>query len=758
MSKDKARWAAIKSFELVTQEKVIIVLLWLLIFGTAIAHGARRLGLSNFFPTNGDFQNFNVVRRFMDGQAPFADFVAYLGFGHVFILSLPQYFFGNNFAISVAITTAVTLFVFALLCYTISKIILEDTLVSTILTLSFVFLNILRPFFVARLLDNTILDVFNSGVSPGNSARLVRFAIIPLMLLFMPRFFEKIQTSFKSFNIKNEIIVASISGASITWSNDGGISFFLAFSFLYALLHLKHKGFGIDLLKSAALYAFVSAISLFAFVTIITRGSPLSYFVQTISVSEYQGWYFGALNPTSFLDVFRVHVSICFAMTIIFLLKFAFTNAGQSKCLTFFWLSSIMLAFSIQSSIYFYGSGGSGTADEGIVIVAFIIVFSYVVKYAAQAIRYFTHANKQKFRWGLSLYPTIAFIFIFVTVLNQALYAARDNHGVPYVPGLRAWVGFPDPILINHTVDRIGDNAIFATYASAVEVITDQFKPAGADYIIHVLGDQQREEYLESFRTADFRYAATAHPRFEQWNYWAIQANWWFHRELFEEYKPIFTNNYQIYWQRRGYEQEIQIGNLTHEIENLSDSEVRVLFLVEDGFNGTVDATISYSIKIERFLRNFDFTTSLVWKDNLNRGMHPIGLRVSRDAISERIPVTIVDGHGEIVLQSAPRNNSILNVYDVNVESVLLYPFNFAHAAGLIDPNWENGVSLHRSDWLLVDNWYKFRIALDGAKQLRIDGYTVEIIEYTYDEHWINLIIDGDASYFAFPNVFEVIR
>ena len=764
MQKDKARWATIKSIGLITKERVFIILLWLLILGVAIAHGVSRLGVSNFFPANGDFQNFNVVRRFMDGQAPFADFVAYLGFGHVFVLTLPQYLFGNNFAVSIAISTSVTLFVFALLWYTISKIILKDTLVSTIIALSFVFLNLLRPFFIARLLEDTVLRVFSSALTPGNSARLIRFAIIPLILLFMPRFFEKIQTSFKKFDIKNEIIIASISGASITWSNDGGISFFLAFSFLYALLHLKHKGFGIDLLKSAALYVFVSAISLFAFVTIITRGSPISYFVQTLSVSEYQSWYFGDLNPTSLLDVFRVHITICFAMTTIFVLKFAFTHVGQSEYLTYFWLSGIMLAFTIQSTMYFYGSGGSHTADEGIVLVSFIIAFTYAVKYVTQAFKSlidknFIHLNKKNFRWRLSLYPTSIFIILFVFTLSYALSAAREHHGAPYLPGLRAWVGFPDPILINYTVDRIGDNAIFSTYASAVETMTNQFQPSGADYIIHVLGDRQREEYLESFRTANFRYAATAHPRFEQWNYWAIQANWWFHRELFEDYIPIFTNGYQIYWQRRDYrEPELQIGNLAYEIENLSDSEVRVTFLAEDGFNGTVDATISYSIKIGQFLRNFNFTTSLVWIDIMNEGLHPIGLRVSSDMISERIPITIVDGYGEIILRSAPHDNSILNVYNVDVESLLLYPFNFAYASNFTDHNWENGIAQFRSDGLIVDNWYMFRIALDGARQLRVDGYTVEITEISFEDNWIVLTIDGDASLFVFPNVFEVLR
>lgn len=39
----------------------------------------------------------------------------------------------------------------------------------------------------------------------------------------------------------------------------------------------------------------------------------------------------------------------------------------------------------------------------------------------------------------------------------------------------------------------------FATYASAQEVVSDTFQPSGTDYIIHVLGDEQRYDYIEAF-------------------------------------------------------------------------------------------------------------------------------------------------------------------------------------------------------------------------------------------------------------------
>ena len=51
---------------------------------------------ADFSPINGDFQNYNVVRRFLSGQTVYADFAAYLGCGHLFIGSILTFIFGGG--------------------------------------------------------------------------------------------------------------------------------------------------------------------------------------------------------------------------------------------------------------------------------------------------------------------------------------------------------------------------------------------------------------------------------------------------------------------------------------------------------------------------------------------------------------------------------------------------------------------------------------------------------------------------------------
>lgn len=76
---------------------------FLLLFGISII--CLNLGLENaltvdFSPINGDFQNYNVWRRFLNGQIPYKDFPVYLGSGHLILGSILTGILGNTFRMS----------------------------------------------------------------------------------------------------------------------------------------------------------------------------------------------------------------------------------------------------------------------------------------------------------------------------------------------------------------------------------------------------------------------------------------------------------------------------------------------------------------------------------------------------------------------------------------------------------------------------------------------------------------------------------
>lgn len=64
------------------------------------------------------------------------------------------------------------------------------------------------------------------------------------------------------------------------------------------------------------------------------------------------------------------------------------------------------------------------------------------------------------------------------------------------------------------------------------------------------MGDKQRENYLIKFREGDFEFVTTINSSYNGWEYWIQNANWFFYRELYENYIAVFSSDYQVYWEK----------------------------------------------------------------------------------------------------------------------------------------------------------------------------------------------------------------
>lgn len=65
----------------------------------------------------------------------------------------------------------------------------------------------------------------------------------------------------------------------------------------------------------------------------------------------------------------------------------------------------------------------------------------------------------------------------------------------------------------------LNGESFFATYATVQEVMEGTFQPTGIDYIIHVLGDGQRQKYLDAFKSGSFKYAVTIRDDYTDWGH-----------------------------------------------------------------------------------------------------------------------------------------------------------------------------------------------------------------------------------------------
>jgi len=752
----------------------------------SILSSTRVLRSISWGSINGSWQNFNIVRRFLDGQAPFSDFSVYLGYGHLTVLSLPQIFFGNNFTASLVIAYAVVFICFSIFCFSVSKLILKDFYISAFITLSFFYLNLLRPDFFIRFMQwmpDVFMAGFNRGIAPGVSALIIRLVIIPLMVLFLSPFFEKRAKFFREVNYKIEILIAAVSGISIIWSNDGGVSWFLAFSFLYGLLHVKYKGWTFDLLKSAGIYIGCSLLALFLCLTIITYGNPLAYFSQTLGVSSYQGWYFYWLKPSSILDFeFDPFIVAAFGLTILFIYKFLRAKRENKMLLDYFWLSCILLAFCIQNVVYFYSNGTTRNISF-LYLSMFFILISFPIKFIRERLArskisktkvslVVTSPNSDNMSLKVNsiqissrkLFVALLVGFGVISILTvydrhfTTLSSLDRSETAVHVPTLGGYVTHPDINLLNDAVARVGDETVFSTYAGAFEAMTSQFQPTGIDYIIHVLGDEHRAHYLDIFQLSEHQYVSTIDRRYTSWSDWIIQANWFFHRELFRNYMPVFTTRSHTFWERQLVEQ-IEPENMTISIERLGESgnQMQIEIFTDEHISGTADIRFGYSINIESVFYNLDMMSSIIWTDRNNQTA--TGLRPSEEIMVEHKPITIIDGHGRATIYGAPSTNSFLDVYFAEVVQIFPHPFNYAMTSNKTDEDWENGISRTDRSRFIVDSDKHFNVALENAASVRTNNsQEFRVIAHYYDEEYHIIYIDGDASELAFPNVFEILN
>lgn len=225
--KDKIKLKNIKYIE----EIILIILL----VAIAIMIGINRTKLSDFTPTNGDFQNYNPIRRFLSGQIPYKDFAVYLGSGHLLLLSFFCFIVGNNFTKSLFVTNMVTTLCFEVMCFVIFALCLKDKKKALYCTLGLTIINVLKPKFIGSKIGNGIINALNLGISVGNSARLIRMAIIPILGIFIYLGFKLIDKSQIKFisnkkETKKKAYMAVIAGGAILWSNDGGIASYIAIS------------------------------------------------------------------------------------------------------------------------------------------------------------------------------------------------------------------------------------------------------------------------------------------------------------------------------------------------------------------------------------------------------------------------------------------------------------------------------------------------------------------------------------------------
>ena len=735
------------------KNKLEIIAIVAILLILAIIVGVNRIKLSNFNPINGDFQNYNPVRRFLDGQIPYKDFAVYLGTGHLIVLSFFQLILGNNFTISLFITNMVTMLCFELTVFVVSFLILKNKKKALYVTLFMAAINILRPQFV-NYLNQDFINALNFGLAPGNSARLIRIVILPILVLLIYagfKFIDNTQNQKISTHkqLAKKIYMAIIAGTAILWSNDGGIATYISISLIYFILLIKQYKTNIkEIIKYTLMYIGISVISFLLILVVITRGNVLSWFEFNFGVSSYQKWYYGVAYGKENISLIGIDVSIINTLLITMAIYYIYKTLREKDkddVLRYAMLAFVAISAILTAYLYWLLSGG--TSKEMLNLVMLILIVNYIILIFDKI------KNEVKIRQILRVGVIVLSVATIVTNVGTQLKNRknRDSDAI-YIEKLGGYLTNLGKS-IEYATNRIGQEKVFSTYASAIETVTGQFQPTGTDYIIHCLGDKQREEYIEKFEQGNFKYVDTVDKN-NGYRYWIRNANWFFYKELYKDYKPVFSTEYNIFYEKQN-ENEKNNNTEFGQIEKIKQGDGTYIIKVkteDKEYNGIADIKLSYNTKFKRsFFKTLDINKYVYVKDTTLHQISDsenIDYNIPNKSEGYYVPITIINGEGEIEVTSYPINNSELEINNAEINGY--YDVMYKYCCANKDEVGQNK--------LYVEANAENKIILQNAKAIKLGDRQANIINSIEAEGKIELEIDDDASYFAYPNFFEVIK
>lgn len=629
---------------------ILLGALWLgAVLFTCFSFARERVVCCDYVSINGDFQSYNVFRRVLAGQKPYVDFANYIGMAPIFV-NLPFLALKNTFANSLFVTNFTSALLFCLSAYIVLKLFSGDKYFSA-------FVSALIPKFISSQILLRVLGPkygyiytrhFTGLFTPSNSMRGVR-SFLPFLfclLTFAAKFIfqktsgEKISLV-ESLNQKRVLIaVGLIQGLLAVWSNDFGIACIAAFGVMYIFLQIfKYKDSFADFLIKMSLYLLCRAAGLFISARIVTGGEPWAFFSSMAGTAEYQFFYFNGTGAPLLQYILGNRELMIFTALYILLLLFYLAKLIRSKAADRD-IAAVFILLSIAAGTYAYIVSGSGyNFKEAFEVYGILAAAGIVYSAAVKRLPSLCKITRPAF---LGLCAVICLYFGAVAVKTTSLPAVGE-----YLPELGGTTTLHKALV--ESKELIGQEQVFSVYATGLETVTGQFQPSGYDYIIHCLGKEAREKYVQSFRRAQPEFVQT--PSLDV-GVWVASANWFFYREFLNSYEKVSQTEYSWIWQK--CPEKVIDAKVDYAVAPQRDGSVII--------DVTSDCTDPFIAELYVDYR-VDFTspaefinalgrTYLIARQNICFDMDSYSIAMPARS-AEYIPVRMEDGKGQLVLYGA---------------------------------------------------------------------------------------------------------
>lgn len=457
----------------------------------------------------------------------------------------------------------------------------------------------------------------------------------------------------------------AIAGFSFAWSNDYGISCWVCIAVMTFWVSLSYSRKVISAVINLVIEFIVSVISVFLFVEIFTMGHFREWFKTVFGTSGYQAWYYNSPKSYYIFDVDFSYIMLIQALLAIIYLVLLFVKGIDRETLRRYGIPGFanMTCFCAVNEYKLLSGGGNREVALAVLFLTVFFETMYLVKKDQSVCRnIFIVSFVIGFSWVVSTAKN-EIIFYFMTD-KEGEYVADLGGNMTSLAGE-----------IEAASQFLKGNEFWATYASAQEVVEEKFQPSGTDYIIHVLGDEQRKAYMSEFRKGDFKYVATIRKEYTDFEYWIERANWFFYRELYKYWHPVFFNAYEVYWERNASGENYVVSDKYEvQIIEINDSSVKLVIQTDEDMTGVADVCIDYSVEKRQGSRSAKLlfrsalrvqNTGTTMADNIDHESNYL-----RNENVEYIPMQITDGYGELTLTAYPARSVYLNLKEVHCDSI----------------------------------------------------------------------------------------
>ncbi len=721
-----------------------------LLAAICLVHAMEAGRYADFHPINGTFQNYNPVRRLLSGQIPYKDFQDYLGLGHLYSGTIMTLLFGGSYRSSLMAFSFLTFGAVILLCIVLGRAIVKKWPL-VLAACNFVLLMILvQPAFFTNFLawHEDVLEALCYATSSGNSARFLRGMVLPLCCVFyrlggwlVGKILQKWPKLAPHQGLVRLCLAGVLGGFAFLWSNDYGICCWLCLAVMtFFVAWRRTKRFHKALLGSLV-YGAASAIAVVVLGEVFTLGHLGQWVQSTFGTGGYQGWYFNTPDKSYYLfDVdfsfpMMVQALVCIAYLVKLLLDGAAPEALRR------WGIPAFINMTGFAAVNAYKLISNGSSNEVALTALFITLLFECLRLAGK----FTAFVKNKARPLHIAVLVMGFAWVISVGWDETIgWASAESQGA-YIPAMGGVVtDHEDDLLDAH--EFLQGESFFSTYASAQEVVEGKFQPSGTDYIIHALGDRQRDEYLQAFEKGSFTYTATILES-DPWATWETRADWYFHRKLYEGWHPVYANGYELYWERGADAPLPQAPEV--QIVDVDASTKKLVIQTDESINGIADVHVDYAIEKSPGLASALAFQPMVKVENTGTSyvdpryyqdtdVEPLyyDSNYLRSSGKEQIPVNVVNGYGEATLTANPDRCCTLRIQETNCKALYTAAFDYVKAEDIV----KNGPMM-----IQVEDTPKNRQCIKGVTQVELQGQSYEVAETGIWDQALWLILEGDG-------------